>query len=59
MNDSKKRDAAVLVMVITFTTILLGLVIWLVIEMLFPPDPRDPLTKAGELKPTQDIRKVR
>jgi hypothetical protein len=56
MNHSKKADAAVLVVVITFTTILIGLSIWLVIAMLFP---QDPLTKAGGLAPTQDIRKAK
>jgi hypothetical protein len=59
MAASNKRDAAVLVVVITFTTILVGLLAWLLIELFVPSDPRDPLTKAGGLAPTQDIRKVK
>jgi hypothetical protein len=54
-----KREIAVIAAVIILTTVFVFVLTWFLVEVLFPQGPRDPLTKAGGLKPTQDIRKVR
>jgi hypothetical protein len=55
--DFTKRDILTLAVVITFATILVGLLTWLLWETFVPSDPRDPLTKAGGLRPEQDIHR--
>jgi hypothetical protein len=58
MDDYAKRAAALIVAGIVIATILFASIIWFLVSFV-APDPRSPLTKAGGLKPTQDIRKVK
>jgi predicted permease len=59
VNDFTKRELAIIVAVIIIATAFMFALTWFLLQVFFPPDPRDPLTKAGGLKPTQDIRKAR
>jgi hypothetical protein len=54
MADNTKRDAVLVVAAIGLTAVLVAT--WVLIQLFIPSDPRDPLTKAGGLKPEQDIR---
>jgi hypothetical protein len=44
---------------VIIATVFVFVLTWLLVQVFLPPDPRDPLTKAGGLKPTQDIRTAR
>jgi hypothetical protein len=57
MADSTKRDAILAVAAISLTAVFVALLTWILIQLLIPSDLRDPLTKAGGLKPEQDIHR--
>jgi hypothetical protein len=52
-----KRDVAVIVAGIIIATVLTVVTTWFFVGIISRSDPRDPLTKAGGLKPEQDVRK--
>jgi hypothetical protein len=52
-----KRDLAIIVAGIIIATVLTVVATWVLIGIISRSDPRDPMTKAGGLGPTQDIRK--
>jgi hypothetical protein len=53
-----KRDVAITAAGIIIAAVFVAVLSWFLVEVFAGPDPRDPLTKAGGLKPTQAIRKV-
>ena len=57
MADFTKRDVAIIAAGIIVATVLTVIATWLLVGIIAPTDPRDPLTKAGGLKSDQDIRK--
>jgi hypothetical protein len=57
MDDYTKRDAAIIAAGIIIATVLVVVLTWYLVNVFVPSDPRDPQTKAGGLKPEQDIRK--
>jgi hypothetical protein len=59
MADLTKRELAIIAAGIITTVVLATVLSWLLVYAFLPSDPRDPLTKAGGLAPTQDIRKVK
>jgi hypothetical protein len=59
VNDLTKRDVAITGAGIIIAAVLVSILAWCLVRVFAPSDPRDPLTKAGGLKPTQDIRKAR
>jgi hypothetical protein len=60
MDDLTKRELAIIAAGIITTVVLATVLSWLLVYAFLPSDPRDPpLTKAGGLAPTQDIRKVK
>jgi hypothetical protein len=59
MDGLTKRDVAITAAGIIIVAVLVSIVAWCLIRVFAPSDPRDPLTKAGGLNPTQDIRKVK
>jgi hypothetical protein len=56
LDDYTKRDVAVITAGSIIATVLIAVIIRFLIGFV-AADPCDPLTKAGGLKPTQDIRK--
>ena len=56
MADFTKREVAIIAAGILIATVLIVVATWFLVGIIAPSDPRDPLTKAGGLKPTQDIR---
>jgi hypothetical protein len=56
VNDFTKRELAIIVAVIIIATAFMFALTWFLVQVFFPSDP---LTKAGGLKPTQNIRKAR
>jgi len=59
MDGLTKRDVAITAAGIIIAAVLVSIFAWCLVLLFALSDPRDPLTKAGGLKPTQDIRKVR
>jgi hypothetical protein len=59
MDDLTKRELAIIAAGIIITPVFVSVLAWVLVELFARPDPRDPLTKAGGLAPTQDIRKTR
>jgi hypothetical protein len=59
MDDLTKRELAIIAAGIIITSVMVAALSWLLVYAFLPSDPRDPLTKAGGLAPTQDIRKVK
>ena len=59
MNGLTKRDVAITAAGIIIAAVLVSILAWCFVRVFAPSDPRDPLTKAGGLAPTQDIRKAR
>jgi hypothetical protein len=59
MDDLTKRDVAITAAGIIIAAVLVSILAWCLVRVFAPSDPRDPLTKAGGLAPTQDIRKAK
>jgi hypothetical protein len=59
MADNARRETAVVAVTLALATVFIVLMAWFLVEVLVGPDPRDPLTKAGGLKPEQDIRRAK
>jgi hypothetical protein len=59
MDGLTKRDVAITAAGIIIAAVLVSILAWCLVRMFAPSDPRDPLTKAGGLRPTQDIRNPR
>jgi hypothetical protein len=59
MDGLTKRDVAITAAGIIIAAVLVSILAWCLVRVVAPPDPRDSLTKAGGLAPTQDIRKTR
>jgi hypothetical protein len=59
MADNTGRDGVLVVAAIGLTAVFVALLTWILVQLLVPSDPRDPLTKAGGFRPEQDIRKIK
>jgi hypothetical protein len=59
MDGLTKRDVAITAAGIIIAAVLVSILAWCLVRVFAPSDPRDPLTKAGGLKPTQYIRKIK
>jgi len=59
MDDLTRRDVAITGAGIIIAAVLVSILAWCFVRVFAPSDPRDPLIKAGGLKPTQDIQKVK
>ena len=57
MSDFTTRDVAIINAGIIIAAVLTAAGTWMLVGIIAPSDPRDPLAKAGGLTPKQDIRK--
>jgi hypothetical protein len=57
MEDFTKREALAFGIALALAAVFVVRFTWFVIETFVLSDPRDPLTKAGGLKPEQDIHR--
>jgi hypothetical protein len=57
MADFTKREVAIIAAGIIIATVLTAVGTWLLVGIVTSTGARDPLNKAGGLKPEQDIRK--
>jgi hypothetical protein len=56
-DHNTRRDAVLVVAAIGLPAVFVALLTWFLVQLLVPSDPRDPLTKAGGLRPEQDIHR--
>jgi hypothetical protein len=59
MDDLTKRDVAITAVGIIIAAVLVSILAWCLVRVFALSDPRDLLTRAGELKPTQDLRRAK
>jgi hypothetical protein len=59
MEGLTKRDVAITAAGIIIAAVLVSILAWCLVRVFAPPDPHDPFTKAGGLKPTQDLRRAK